>query len=216
MQVLKRSGNRKNGHRTRWELSGFRLLLNRMQSEPSRPSGGSAVAFTSANPGEGVSFVARSFAEKIASQTGKRTVVVDAGWLKHLRVADLIELPNRPSKSGLRNLWLLPQQSNGSDHSSYPATPWHTDSDWISASINALRTIFDYTLIDCPSLGSSFDAELLASEVDGVVIVVEADRTKREQISRARKTIELASGRVVAMALNKQRHVVPEWLYRRL
>ena len=213
MQVLKRSGIRKNGHRTRRELSGFRLLLNRVQSETSRLSGGAAVAFTSANPGEGVSFVARSFAQKIASQTGKRTVVVDAGRLRQLRVAELIELPNRPSISGLRNLWLLPQQSNGQSHE---MTLSKADSDWTSASINALRTTFDYILIDCPSLSSSFDAELLAPEVDGVVIVVEADRTKRDQIMRARNTIELASGKVVAMALNKQRHVVPNWLYRRL
>lgn len=216
MQILNRSGIRKIGHGTRSESSGFRVLLNRMQNESGRPSGGAVVAFTSANPGEGVSFVVRSFAEKIALQTGKRTVVVDASQLMQLGVANLIESSNRPSLSGLQNLWLLPQQSNGSGHSSHQENPWPTDSDWTSDTVNALRTTFDYILIDCPSLSRSFEAELLAPEVDGVVIVVEADRTRRDQILRARKTIELAGGKAVAMALNKQRHVVPAWLYRRL
>lgn len=174
------------------------------------------VAFTSANPGEGVSFVARAFAERIAVQTGTRTVVVEAGRLRQLRVAKLIELSNRPSQSSLRNLWLISHESNGLGPASHPELRLQTDSDWAADGINALRTTFDYILIDCQSLTSSFEAELLAPEVDGVVMVVEADRTKRDQILRARRTIELAGGKVVAMALNKQRHVVPNWLYRRL
>lgn len=216
MQILNRSSIRKNGHRPRWESNGLRVLLKRMQSEINRPSGGSVVAFTSANPGEGVSFVVRSFAERIAQQTGKRTVVIEAGRLRKLRVADLIELSNRPGRSDLRNLWLVPHESNGSGQKRRPELQLPTDSDWVSDSINALRTTFDYILIDCPSLSTSFEAEALAPEVDGVVMVVEADRTKRDQILRAKKAIELASGKVVAMTLNKQRHVVPGWLYRRL
>jgi len=48
------------------------------------------------------------------------------------------------------------------------------------------------------------------------VLVVEADRTKRDQILRVRQTIEMAQGELMAMVLNKRRHVVPDWLYRRL
>ncbi len=57
---------------------------------------------------------------------------------------------------------------------------------------------------------------MLAPEVDGVVLVVEADRTKRDQILRARRTIEMANGKLMALVLNKRRHVVPEWIYRLL
>ena len=75
---------------------------------------------------------------------------------------------------------------------------------------------YAHTLIDCPSIGASHEATVLAPNVDGVVLVVEADRTKRDQILRVRQTIEMAQGELMALVLNKRRHVVPEWLYRML
>jgi Mrp family chromosome partitioning ATPase len=57
---------------------------------------------------------------------------------------------------------------------------------------------------------------MLAPGVDGVVLVVEADRTKRDQIQRAQRTIEMANGNLLGLVLNKRRYVVPRWLYRKL
>ena len=57
---------------------------------------------------------------------------------------------------------------------------------------------------------------MVAPDVDGVVLVVEADRTKRDQIFRARQTIEMAQGQLMGLVLNRRRHVVPEWFYKRL
>jgi len=42
------------------------------------------------------------------------------------------------------------------------------------------------------------------------------DLTRRDQILRARQTIEMAGGKLLALVLNKRRHLVPEWLYRML
>jgi Mrp family chromosome partitioning ATPase len=53
-------------------------LLTRLRSEINGQNGGSVLAFTSANPGEGVSYVVRFFGEKLAAQTGRRTLIVDA------------------------------------------------------------------------------------------------------------------------------------------
>ena len=52
--------------------------------------------------------------------------------------------------------------------------------------------------------------------VDGVILVVEADRTKRDQIQRAQQTIEMANGKLLGLVLNKRRYVVPKWIYRGL
>jgi Mrp family chromosome partitioning ATPase len=82
--------------------------------------------------------------------------------------------------------------------------------------LRALGANFDYALIDCPSISTSPEAAMVAPDVDGVVLVVEADRTKRDQIFRARQTIEMAQGRLMGLVLNRRRHVVPEWFYKRL
>ena len=83
-------------------------------------------------------------------------------------------------------------------------------------SVDALRVSFDNILIDCGPLHESSDAAVLASNVDGVVIVVEAGRSRRDQIVNAQRTIEQAGGKFLGFVLNKRRYPVPEWLYKRL
>jgi Mrp family chromosome partitioning ATPase len=83
-------------------------------------------------------------------------------------------------------------------------------------SVDALRVSFDNILIDCGPLHDSSDAAVLASCVDGVVIVVEAGRSRRDQVVNAQRTIEQAGGKFLGFVLNKRRYPVPEWLYRRL
>ena len=83
-------------------------------------------------------------------------------------------------------------------------------------SVDALRVSFDNILIDCRSLHASGDAAVLASSVDGVVVVVEAGRSRRDEILNAQRTIEQAGGKFLGFVLNKRRYPVPEWLYKRL
>ena len=77
--------------------------------------------------------------------------------------------------------------------------------------MQALRIIFDYVLIDCPALAVSDEAALLASSVDGVVLVVEAERTRHEQIRQATQTLEMANGKILGLVLNKYRDTSPGW-----
>jgi len=45
---------------------------------------------------------------------------------------------------------------------------------------------------------------------------VEADKTRRDQILNAEKSIEFARGKLIGHILNKRSYLVPEWIYRRL
>ena len=83
-------------------------------------------------------------------------------------------------------------------------------------SVDALRVSFDNILIDCRSLKDSTDAAMLASMVDGVVIVVDAGDSRRDEIVNAQRMIETAGGKFLGFVLNQRRYPVPEWLYRRL
>jgi Mrp family chromosome partitioning ATPase len=50
--------------------------------------------------------------------------------------------------------------------------------------------------------------------VDGVVLVVEANRTRREQIVYAERNIESAGGRILGHVLNKRTYAIPAWFHR--
>ena len=160
----------------------------------------------------------RFFSEKLAVQTGRRTVVLDAARLRDLEAADFAKMPGPFLQTDVANLWLLADEPvdagsctiRSDETIERAALPWGLDP------LQSLAANFAYTLIDCPALGASYEAEMLAPDVDGVVLVVEADRTKRDQIMRAKRTIEMANGKLLALVLNKRRHVVPEWIYRML
>ena len=199
----------------------MQLLLARLGSKMAGDGSGSVVVFTSTNSGVGVSHVVRVLAGQLAAQTGRPTLIVEAESLEQLSPAESLKLPARCVPTNIANLWVLPksQSSNGNGNGHKPLEPTASSPPDANRGVDVLRTlraVFAHTLIDCPALGASHEATVLAPNVDGVVLVVEADRTKRDQILRVRQTIEMAQGELMAMVLNKRRHVVPDWLYRRL
>lgn len=82
--------------------------------------------------------------------------------------------------------------------------------------LEKLRSKYRYVLVDCPSLKEAQDAILLAPLVDGIILVVEADRTPREQLLYTERTIESANGKILGHVLNKRSYVVPDWLCRKM
>jgi cellulose biosynthesis protein BcsQ len=210
----------------------LQLLLANLKSGRNELRGGAALAFTSASGGEGVSHVTQLFAVEMARYTGRRTLVIAAERLQRLGVEDYMQMPWNCHPTNIENLWMLPAEArrvNGNGH--------HEDEDDQELprrshlmrigkqeeeldtglnSVDALRVSFDNILIDCGPIHESADAAVLASSVDGIVIVVEAGRSRREQILNAQRTIEQAGGKFLGFVLNKRRYPVPEWLYRRL
>jgi protein-tyrosine kinase len=60
------------------------------------------------------------------------------------------------------------------------------------------------------------DSIILASRVDGVVMVVEAEKPHWEVAESSRQRIINGNGWVFGFILNKRRYPVPQWLYQRL
>jgi len=197
--------------------SGIQFLLTHARAGTHRTGTGSVIAFTSANAGAGVSHVVRLLGAQLARQTREPTAIVEAERLAKLRSTDLINLRARCARTNIDQLWMLrtPLNRNGHDANG-DAGPDVPEVASGFDCVQSLRATFTHTLLDCASIGDSSDAPYLAPQVDGVVLVVEADLTRRDQILRARQTIEMAGGKLVALVLNKRRHLVPEWLYRML
>ena len=66
-----------------------------------------------------------------------------------------------------------------------------------------LRQRFKHIIIDSPPLLAVTDATVLASAVDGVILVVESGVTPKKFVSRARNILDGANARLLGVALNK-------------
>ena len=66
------------------------------------------------------------------------------------------------------------------------------------------------------AIKSAGDVFSLAPLVDGVIMVVEAGKTRVDQILHAEKSIEFARGKLIGHILNKRSFDVPNWLYKLL
>src|SRR5437763_12706997 len=215
---------RANGHKQH----NLQLLLASLQTGSQRLREGAAIAFTSASHGEGVTHVTQLFAVEMARYTGRRTIVIDAERLQGLRVEDYLQMPWNCHPTNIENLWMLPakkpkKRNARDDCQELPKRSFlmrvPKDGEEIDTgldSVDALRVSFDNILIDCGALKNSTDAAMLASRVDGVVIVVDAGHSRREEILISQRMIENSGGKFLGFVLNKRRYPVPEWLYKRL
>ena len=223
------SPSRTNGQRRH----NLQLLLASLNNGSQKLRGGAAIAFTSTSPGEGVSHVTQLFAVEMARYTGRRTLVIAAERLQTLGVEDYMQMPWNCHPTNFENVWMLPASNarkvksaadrEAEDDQELPQRSYlmrvgkqGEESDTNLDSVDALRVSFDNILIDCRSLHVSSDAAVLASSVDGVVVVVEAGHSRRDEIINAQRTIEQTGGTFLGFVLNKRRYPVPEWLYKRL
>jgi hypothetical protein len=83
----------------------------------------------------------------------------------------------------------------------------------IRSSLETLRKMYRFVLIDCGSIRHTQNAMRIAPLVDGVVLVAEANKTQKDQLVHAERIIENLDGRILGYVLNKRSYVVPNWLY---
>jgi Mrp family chromosome partitioning ATPase len=74
----------------------------------------------------------------------------------------------------------------------------------------------DWVLFDTPPLNSYNDAITLAARTDGVVLVLEAEKTRREVVQKVCERLEESGIRILGTVLNKRRMYIPDWAYNRL
>ena len=183
------------------------------------------IQFIGSRAGEGTSTVVREFARVSAAKFGKSVLLLDAdqryptqhlffhivpdcGWQEVVR-------DNRPIEKafhqiGETKLFVSPS----SEYS--PSHPHVYNSLLIDAFLNKLRQRFDLILIDSPPATASTDGLTISSKVDGVVLVVEAEKTRWPVAEAVRDKIKRSGGSILGIVLNKRRFHIPDFLYKRL
>jgi Mrp family chromosome partitioning ATPase len=82
--------------------------------------------------------------------------------------------------------------------------------------VEELRKRYKHIIFSVPPVLRSHDALKLANNVDGVVMVVRADSTRREVVARALEMYGDNRSRVVGAVLTERTQKIPQAVYRRI
>jgi hypothetical protein len=87
---------------------------------------------------------------------------------------------------------------------------------WLRERLAELRQTFDYTVLCGPPAGSSSEAALMASLCDGMVLVLEANLTRRVAAQKVKEKLQAANARLLGTILSERTFPIPEAIYKRL
>lgn len=172
------------------------------------------LAFTSSLPQEGKSTTLANLAITMA-QNGNRVIVVDCD-LRRPTQHSLFGLKNQV---GLTNLMVAPslddlntQETDVPGLYVLPTGPIPPNPSELLGSRRMMEVIHrlsqeaDYVLFDTPPVVAVTDAAVLATKVDGVVLVVMANKTKRDVAQRAKAQLEKVGANIVGVVLNNVKY----------
>lgn len=91
-----------------------------------------------------------------------------------------------------------------------------SESKAIDIFLEELKSMFSAVFISGPAMDQAPDVSLLSKNVDGVVLVVEAERTRWQVADKIKQRISEQGGNVLGVVLNKQRHPIPGFIYNRI
>ncbi len=181
--------------------------------------------FTGVGEGCGCSTTAVNFARALAKDKHLRVLLVDVNFRKpsihrffkmdpnegmsELLGGDL-DMNSKIRKIDSGNLSVIPS----GDRFTEPLGLF--GSERINRLFSEINGHFNYLILDGPPVPASSETRILCNKVDGVVLVLEAGKTRRQVAIRAKKQIEESGGEILGTVLNKRKHYIPEWLYRRL
>jgi capsular exopolysaccharide synthesis family protein len=183
------------------------------------------ILFTGTAQGDGTSTTAVNFAATLARNCQLRVLLVDANLrtpslddvFKIDRAPGLSDLVSNSGKSssqirklGSGDLYVLPCGGNNSA----PVNLF--ESSRFDQFLKTVRERFDYVILDAPPAPAFSESRVLSAKVDGVVLVLESGKTRRQVALRAKKELEEAGGKLLGVVINKRRYYIPKWIYKRL
>lgn len=163
---------------------------------------------TSVGPDEGKSIVLANLAITMA-EAGRRVAVVDCD-LRHPSLHEIFGLSDQPGlTSMILNETLAPpvQSTPYANVRLVAAGPLPPNPAELLSSERFKRVLTtiggdaDIVLVDAPPVSTVADATILATRVDGVLLVVDSGRTRRDAARRAREQLDRVGAHVLGATL---------------
>lgn len=172
-----------------------------------------SLLITSSLPSEGKTTTAANTAISLA-QTGARVLIIDAD-MRRPRLHSIFNIENG---SGLSTL--LASEMSDSEITSaikqdektklflltsgpIPPNPAElVGSSQMASLLGNLQSRFTHVVIDSPPIASFTDGVLIASMVDGVILVVHAGKSSRQVVRRSRQLLQEIGAKIFGVVLN--------------
>ena len=184
-----------------------------------------SIMFTGATHGGGATTTVINFAKTLVKNAEVKVLLVDA----NLRTPQLHNLFNITNGRGLSDILMdnddkafkvlkfgpsyLFVLAGGGD---YKGAVSLFESKRFDEFLNEMRKTFDYVLLDGAPLPNSAETRVLCNKVDGVILVIESGKIRKQVAQRAKQELEDAGARILGVVLNKRKYHIPGWLYKRL
>jgi protein-tyrosine kinase len=183
------------------------------------------VLLVGATNGCGVSTAAVNFAASLAQDSGAKVLLIDANVRAPKQLifaaAQRREANARLSLERLlsdASAWQYPSGSSNlyvlGAKCSTPLSVFRSEA--FDEFLGKVRRFFKYVVIDAPAPASHPETLLLTQKADGVILVIESEKTRKQSALWAKKQIETAGGKLLGVVLNKRRYRIPNWLYKRI
>ena len=180
-----------------------------------------SILFSSIQPKGGSTTIVSSFAMCLAAKNGLKTLLLDAnlrgprihevfGTGECMGLAEVLLKRREPEQcivdSPVPNLSILPA---GSDISPLQNS---LNSRMLPDLFQYLERRFQVILLDSSPVLEYSDFKAFAPFINGVVLIIEADRNHWQVIQKAQRSIEEAGAAFLGFVLNKKRKYIPQFL----
>ncbi|MFH0925797.1 MAG: polysaccharide biosynthesis tyrosine autokinase [bacterium] len=166
---------------------------------------------TSPVPGDGKTLTAVNLGITL-TQTGSKVVLVDAD-LRHPQLCTIFNMDKSSlglsdylkgsvglediiKTTSINNLSVIPSGTLLPN----PAELLSLES--LKGLVSQLKERFDHIIFDSPPLVVITDSTILANSLDGVILVIRANRTTLETINKAKQLLTIAKSKIIGVVLN--------------
>lgn len=185
-----------------------------------------AITISSSTHSEGKTITAINLAISMAHDLNKKSIIlVDAdmrrgriskylGFNEELGLSDLLtngaNVDDALINIGIENLTILPAGKNPHNPAELLGSPQSKNF------IKMLKSKFDYIIFDAPPIIPVTDAGLLGAQTDGVIMVIQTNRTQRGVVKHGEGLLKQAQAKLLGYVLTNVQYHIPGYIYRYL
>lgn len=197
--------------------------LQKLVAEIAAHPEASCIGLSACHNGAGVTTIAMNVAAYTAEHLSKRVLLIDAN-LQRPAIHDALRIGARPGLSDIMARTsslqeaIIRQNTFGFDvitagMATGDKAPPISD-DKMTDFIDYIGQRYDHLIFDLAPISGAADSVLIARNLDGIVIVLEAEVSRWEPVTEMVENARNAGVNILGAIINKKPYYIPEMLYR--